>query len=252
MGTSQSNPGPGGNSPLVPPWADDMPNLPLPAVPPMRFKPFRENLGNFLNSGDEDSLNKSLGHYANKGTGYGGGEVAARRMGNVTKTGGRLFGFLTGSSSDETGVGFNIKELDGIPCDMAIDRISQALLTKDGDSDKIRASLNQALSGALEGEEEFNSNLITEDLIIKTLVCYLTEAIFLQIVADGGKAWNKAATPTQTMNAEKALRGLINAVVDRRLYNLLDKNIRHYTQDQIVKLQRNVIVEVWEEWKEYK
>lgn len=29
MGTSQSSKGPGGGSPLVPPWADDQPQQPL-------------------------------------------------------------------------------------------------------------------------------------------------------------------------------------------------------------------------------
>lgn len=31
MGTSQSSKGPGGGSPLVPPWADDQPQQPLPS-----------------------------------------------------------------------------------------------------------------------------------------------------------------------------------------------------------------------------
>lgn len=45
MGTSQSSTGPGGGSPLVPPWADDQPQQPLPPPQERRFAPFRESLG---------------------------------------------------------------------------------------------------------------------------------------------------------------------------------------------------------------
>ena len=45
MGTSQSSKGPGGGSPLVPPWADDQPQQPLPSPQERRFAPFRESLG---------------------------------------------------------------------------------------------------------------------------------------------------------------------------------------------------------------
>ncbi len=43
MGTSQSSKGPGGGSPLVPPWADDQPQQPLPSPQERRFEVVNKN-----------------------------------------------------------------------------------------------------------------------------------------------------------------------------------------------------------------
>lgn len=66
MGTSQSSKGPGGGSPLVPPWADDQPQQPLPSPQERRFAPFRESLGNAVSNGNRADFRKAIGHYARK------------------------------------------------------------------------------------------------------------------------------------------------------------------------------------------
>ena len=60
MGTSQSSPGAGGKSPLVPPWADDRPEQPLPNSPPQRFTKFRRDFGNFVETGNRSLLKSAL------------------------------------------------------------------------------------------------------------------------------------------------------------------------------------------------
>lgn len=251
MGTSQSNPGPRPSSPLVPPWADDEPGKPLPKPEPNRFSSFRRLFGSFATSGDRADLRRALGGYARKVT--GGGSVAVRRMGSITQAGGNLFALLTGRdilpTRGETTI--TLQELSGQPCELAIAAISQSLATRDGDGEKIRSAINHALAEALEGVESFDPNQISDDIVVNTMISYLSETIFLQVVMDGGKAWNKAQTPQQSLRAESALRELIKVLVDKHLASRLDGHVRTLGRTEMNRLQQQVIAEVWREWEGY-
>lgn len=249
MGTSQSSTGPGGDSPLVPPWADDQPKQPIPPAQARRFAPFRQSIGNAVSSGDRGELRAAVGHYARKAT--GGGSNAARRMGSVTQAGGRLFGALSGASSGLGEPPIDLKSLAGLPCELAISSIAQALTSEDGDSDKIRVAMNHALVEALDGVKTFDPNSITDDVIVNTMIGYLTESIFLQMAMDAGKAWNKAETATQAIRAETQLRELIKVVVDKHMAYKLDGDIRSFTRQQIVQIERQTIMDAWTEWEAY-
>lgn len=251
MGTSQSSPGPGGDSPLVPPWADDQPQQPLPTPEPARFKPFRQSLGSFVSSGDHSKLKSALGHYARKGT--GGGGSASRRMGSVTRAGGSLYGALTGDGtfgvSGEQAISLN--DLAGQPCDIAVAAITRALARDDGDADKIRAAMNHALVEALDGIDIFDPSCITDDVIVDTMICYLAESIFLQIVMDSGKAWNKAETAAQALMAETELRELVKVVVDNHMAPKFAGKARSFSRNEIIQMEKQVVSEVWREWEGY-
>lgn len=249
MGTSQSSSGPGGNSPLVPPWADDQPQQPVPPAQNRRFAPFREAIGKSVQGGGQQQLQKALGHYARKAT--GGSAVAARRMGSVTQAGGALFDLLSGASAGAGTQAIDLQRLTGLPCDQAIASIVDSLATDDGDSEKIRAAMNHALVKALDGVVDFDSNNITDDVLVTTMLEYLAESIFLQIVHDAGKAWNKADTPSQALQAERSLKALIKAVVDKNMAPKLAGNIRSFSKEQIVQIERLSIIESWKEWEDY-
>lgn len=249
MGTSQSSTGSGGGSPLVPPWADDQPQTPQPAPEPNRFMGFRRSLGSFVSSGEQNDLQRSLGHYARKAT--GGGISAARRMGSVSKAGGSLFGALSGIPAGSGEKSVNLDNLSGLPCELAISAIINALTPEDGDSDKIRIAMNHALVEALDGVEIFDPQSITDDVIINTMISYLSESVFLQIVSDAGKAWNKSETPIQTMRAETELQELIKVVVDKHMAPQLTGNVRSLSREQMVQIERQAVIDVWEEWEAY-
>jgi hypothetical protein len=252
MGTSQSNPGPGGKSPLVPSWADDQPQQPLATPESARFKPFRQALGKFLSSGDRKKLESALGHYARKSTGGSGN--ASRRMGSVIQAGGSLFHALTSGESfgqpGETSV--NLSELAGLPCDQAIGIITQALVTTDGDADKIRAAMNHALAGALNDIETFDPSCITDDVIVDTMIGYLSESIFLQIVMDAGKTWNKSDTSAQALRAESDLKEIVKVEVGKYMAAQFAGKIRTFTKTEVIQLERQVIVDVWRDWESYR
>ncbi len=154
MGTSQSSKGPGGGSPLVPPWADDQPQQPLPSPQERRFAPFRESLGNAVSNGNRADFRKAIGHYARKAS--GGSSNAARRLGSVTQAGAELFGALVGMPSAPGEPSIDLGSLAGLPCEIAISTIAQALTSQDGDSEKICAAMNHALVEALDGVEIFD------------------------------------------------------------------------------------------------
>ena len=249
MGTSQSSTGPGSSSPLVPPWADDQPQQPQTMPEPARFMAFRQSLGRFVSGGDQSDLKSAVGHYARKAS--GGSDSAARRMGSVTQAGAGLFGALAGVSADPGETSVDLDSLAGLPCELAISAITQALTTENGDSDKIRAAMSYALVEALDGVETFNPECITDDVIIDTMIGYLAESIFLQMVMDSDKAWNKADTPAQAMRAETDLRDLIKVVVDKHMAPKLAGDVRTFTRQQMAQIERQAIIDAWKEWEDY-
>lgn len=251
MGTSQSSSGPGGRSPLVPPWADDEPQKPLPATPPARFKPFRQSLGRFLNNNNQSDLRSALGHYASKGT--GGSGVAPRRFGSVTNSGAALYGMLSNIAESKIppDVPIDLDNIKGQSCEVAVDAITRALSTNDGDSDKIRTAMNHALVAALDGIQVFDPSKITDDIIVSTMINYLAEAVFLQIIMDAGKAWTKAETPSQSAIAENALRELIKVLVDKNMAPKLQNKARTFTKQEMKAIQKEVIQNAWKEWEGY-
>ena len=210
---------------------------------------FRQSLGRFVSGGDRNDLKSAVGHYARKSS--GGGGSAARRMGSVTQAGAGLFGTLAGVPATPGESSVDLGSLAGLPCELAISAITQALTTEDGDSDKIRAAMNHALVEALDGVETFDPLCITDDVIVDTMIGYLAESIFLQMVMDSDKAWNKADTPAQAMRAETELRELIKVVVDKHMAPKLAGNVRNVSRQQMAQIERQAIIDAWKEWEAY-
>jgi hypothetical protein len=157
MGTSNSNPGPGNRTPLVPDWIDpDEPSLPdlpggppqpIPAppefepqpvepqapdgtpkpvvelpqiIPPNRFTAARTNLSKFASSSGNDrtSLGRGVAHYV--ATSAGGSRQATRRMGSSRRAGGKLLGFLNDAINrgvEEALGALHLEKLAGRPID---------------------------------------------------------------------------------------------------------------------------------------
>ena len=249
MGTSSSSPGSGGSSPLVAPWADDQPERPLPPPEPRRFAQFRMALGQAIAKGSREDLTKALGYYASKAT--GGNSIAARNMGSVIKSGASLFGVLSGLATTSEEVSFDLKSLEGLSCEQAISTITQAPTPQNGDTDKIRSAMNYALVEALDGIDTFDPQQITDEMICNTMINYLSESILLQIVMDSGKAWNKAETSAQALQAESDLREMIKVCVDKHMATKLNNNVRLFARTEMIQLERQVSIDVWKEWETY-
>ena len=246
MGTSQSSVGPNGRSPLLPSWVDDS-QTSLQTPDPQRLKGLRQAIGRAVRSGGRDDVRKALGHYARKAS--GGKYIAVQKLGKITQAGSGLFGIFSGSQQQQYSV--NLHSLNGQPCDLVINQITQLLSGHHGDSDKIRSAMNIALSEALEGMTTFDENSITTEVIGKMMICYLTESIFLQIAHDAGKAWKKGDNPVQIAEVENALRQLIREVVDITLAPKFTDDICQLTTEQMQEIQNQAILEIWAEWEDY-
>ncbi|MFX9912049.1 hypothetical protein ABTP43_19760, partial [Acinetobacter baumannii] len=77
-----------------------------------------------------------------------------------------------------------IADLNGQPIDIVIDQIIENLLVVDGDSERIRASLNQSLAECLDGMDDFDFTQISSDMIIDLMLNYTEQYLFQQIILD--------------------------------------------------------------------
>jgi hypothetical protein len=252
MGTSASSRGPGSKSPLIPPWADVDALGPGATPPPDRFRAFRTSLGKFVSSGEDRHLHKALGHYARTAT--GGSTDGPRRFGAMARSGGALFDTLSalrggGDARDVAGV--DLSRLDGADTDVAIEAIVDALAVADGDGDRIRAAMTEALSECLEGLEDFDFAHITDEMLVAVMLAYTRNCIFIQILLDSRDAFAKAAATGRLEQAEQALRELIRAVTDKHMGPLLARGAQRLDGRQMEGVQTRAIREVWSEWEAY-
>lgn len=249
MGTSTSSRGPGNNSPLVPPWADVDGAGPGPEPESDRFRGFRTSLGRFVGSGDRSYLTKALRHYARSST--GGSTVGPRRFGAMAQVGGGLFGVLDQLRTDPAKAPVNLRALAGRPTREAIDAIVEALVPENGDAERIRTALNEALSECLEGVETFDFGDITDELLVEVMIAYVVRCVFEQVVLDSDRAFGKAASADQLDRAEKGLFELVKVATDKHMRPLLDGQVQGMTGDQIQAAELAAIREVWKEWEAY-
>lgn len=249
MGTSTSSKGPNNNSPLVPPWADVDGAGPGPEPQPNRFRGFRTALGRFVASGDRTYLHKALRGYARSAT--GGSTVGPRRFGAMAQTGGGLYGVLNQLRNDPVNAPVNLRALVGRSTREAINAIVDALVPENGDADRIRAALNEALATCLDGEAVFDFNNITDEVLMDVMVAYAAQCVFEQVVMDSDQAFAKAETPTQAEDAERDLFELVRVVTEKHMRPLLEGQLQAMTNAQMEAAQLAAIGEVWREWEDY-
>ena len=249
MGTSTSSRGPNSSSPLVPPWADIDGAGPGPEPQPDRFRGFRTSLGRFVSSGNGNYLRKALRGYARTAT--GGSAVGPRRFGAMAQSGAGLYGVLDQLRNDPESAPVNLRALAGRPTREAINAIVDALVPENGDADRIRAALNEALSTCLDGEDDFDFNSITDDVLMDVMVTYVAQCVFEQVVQDSDKAFAKAKTDKQYQDAEQALLELVRVVTEKHMRPLLEGQLQSMTNKQMQAVQLAAIREVWREWEGY-
>lgn len=250
MGTSTSSRGPGSNSPLVPPWADTDGQGEGPDSEPQRFRGFRTSLGKFVSGGDSDDLRSALGHYAKTAT--GGRAVGPRRFGSMARSGGALFEAMAAlRDGRDAAPGLDVASLNGRDTDLVIEAIVGALVPADGDADRIRVAMHEALSECLEGMEQFDFSRITDEIIVDMMLAYVAQCIYEQIVLDSRDAFAKASAAGRVEQAENDMRELVRAAADKHMAPLLTGNVRRFNGPMIEAAQLHAIREVWAEWEAY-
>lgn len=247
MGTSTSSPGANDRSPLVPPWADTDGAGPGPEPEDQRFRGFRTSLGRFVASGDRDHLQKAVRNYAKTST--GGSAVAPRRFSAMAQAGSALFAAINQLRGDPSAAPVNLRDLAGRSTREVIDALVDALVPDNGDADRIRAALNEALSECLEGVEEFDFSSIGDEVLVELMVRYVALCVFQDIVLNSRDAFAKASRPEDAERAEAALLALVHAVVDKHMAPLLQGDLGQMSPAQMQAVQTGAIREVWREWE---
>lgn len=251
MGTSTSSKGPNGNTPLVPSWANDGGGTIACGID-NTLGEFRGYLGKAANkpSGSNGTnLRKAIGNYANKAT--GGKKVAPKRYKKLIAAGGSLFDLLQNIQAGKDYLNLKIADLNGQPIDIVIDQIIENLLVIDGDSERIRASLNQSLAECLDGMDEFDFTQISSDMIIDLMLNYTEQYLFQQIILDSRAAFDKADTPENIASLEQDLRSLINSSVDKHMSKQLKNGANSLTRKDIENIQMKALEDIWGEWEDY-
>lgn len=251
MGTSSSKGGSGGGSPLLPPWVDQPPGPP-PKPEKDRFRNFRLNLGKFVNSGDAKDLRSSVGHFARSSS--GGASVAKNRISPIASVGGNLVGLISDLQSGGDGASLAGEDLTsclGADIDVAVEKIVDALTPDNGDADKISAAMQSALLEVLEDDATFDPLSITSDDLISLVCAYLVEAIFLWIVSESDKSFQKADTGPQANKAEASLRELVKVSVEDAIGAKNLTNIGALKPNDIAEIEREVTHDVFQVWEGY-
>jgi hypothetical protein len=233
----------------VPPWADDQPQKSLPAPTPGRFKQFRRSMTGYAKTGNREQLKTALGHYSRTST--GGATVAVRRFGHIIKVGSTLLGLLCTGQTQPNEPSLNLKQLSDKPIEEAISIIADTLTPMNGDGERVRTSINNALVVALDGITEIDFSIMTDDILVSVLINYLTENIFLDVLLNSGNSLNNAETLSEKTKMENNLHELIKVLTDTKVAEKLKSNIHSLSISQITNFQRQIIIEVWQEWENY-
>lgn len=250
MGTSTSSKGPNGKTPLVPSWANDGGSIECGEN--NNLGDFRGYLGKAAKKPSGSSgtnLRKAIGHYAKNAT--GGKSVAPKRYQKLISAGGGLFDLFQNIQAGNDYLNLKISDLNGRSIDIVIDKIIENLLVIDGDSERIRASLNQSLAECLDGVEEFDFNQISSDMIIDLMLNYTEQFLFQQIILDSRAAFDKADTPENIASLEQDLHSLIKSSVDRHMSTQLKNSTNSLTRNDIERIQMKALEDIWGEWEDY-
>lgn len=126
----------------------------------------------------------------------------------------------------------------------------RALTPDNADAEKIKASIQLALSECLEGMTHFDA-VITDEMLVSMMLSYVTNCVFEQIVMESDRAFQKATTVEQAVEAETELNQLVKAVVDNAMRPMLGDDIKSLSAAKIQAIQLNAIREVWTIWEGY-
>jgi hypothetical protein len=244
MGTSGYSKGPASGVSFDPSWIDDI-NLPGSGSPPVeqqnpskqqplniiappgRFREAKTNLGNYVKSGDKDSLRRSLGYYSKKG--MGGAKNVANRMRLSTAVGSGLFGMLQ-SVRDGTNQTFcdlftKLKK-EGADAYQFIDAIIDNVCPRGGslDEDSCQRSVYSALSEFLNKNPDADIGKLSDDSLWSLTTIFLSNEAFNRIQLDIGQSFeSKQISLKDRMTRLTDMREYIEAEISVQINNLRNR-----------------------------
>jgi hypothetical protein len=169
----------------------------------------------------------------------------------MVQAGAGLFDILNQLRGDPNQLSVNLRALIGRPTQEVIEAIVNGLVPENGDADRVRAAMNEALSSCLEGQDEYDFTTMSDELLIDVMVAYACLCVFEQIIQDSDRAFTKAETVERADQAERDIYELVKVVTDRHMRPLLEGHLETMGQARMQQAQLAAIREVWQEWEGY-
>lgn len=250
MGTSSSSKGGRGKNPLVPPWADDQPDAPLPSPDPNRYRSFRRSFGEYVSDGGgRDKLEKSLGKFAHQAT--GGSNVGPRRLGNVISSGG-AFGETLKSIADGNKIdGLDASQYTGKSVDQFAEAIADYVSGGSPDADAIRSAVQEAIECVLDLDAEFNPNALTDDNISLIMIEYLAQSIFQIVVNEAGDSWSRSSDIETAIKCETEILDLTREHVEQSFAAQIQNIGINLGSAAVERYMRDAAKYVWQTWERF-
>lgn len=253
MGTSTSNRGQNGRTPLVPSWLDDNSGdtpLPNPQKPdgsdqqqnnktqtdPRRFSSPRSNFTRYINSSGSrgDSLRRAAASYVRHSA--GGSQNATMRLGSARGSTARLVSIMGGFASggiSVTAKHFHLGELIGKSARDVFLRIMDFVCSDGGNTDEgiARSAYIEALSAMPDWENKQIETLSPPEFLAFTEI-YMTDVIQQRIINDiGNKMFSLPDDIASIENIEAQMKDFIrNTVTDA--VSKLNVDIQNIEQQQ--------------------
>ncbi|MCI5117912.1 MAG: hypothetical protein D3913_08125 [Candidatus Electrothrix sp. LOE1_4_5] len=247
MGTSTSSSGPGKDVPFDPPWLDPLveeienpseqtpeesdeenetqaeedQSQPVEIAPHGRFGSARRYLGEYLQSGDENSLVKSLGSYSRKG--MGGAANLSRRMRASTSVGAGLFNFLQDvrdGSTPKVQEWIHQLSAQNLSAQELTDEIIEQVLSTGGslDEESCRDSMSQAMSDLLIRYPDVDLLKMNDDSIWTVMEFFIANEALNRIFLDIGQVFESArVSPQEAVFRMNDMREYLKAEVSAQL-----------------------------------
>lgn len=243
MGTSASSNGPGSGVSLDPEWLDDIgiPNIDQESdgnmnsdviiAPRARFSNARRNLGEFVRSGDRDSLRRSLGHYS--GTGMGGSRKLAQRMRVSTSIAEGMvhtFRALRDDANFELRSVISKLKEQGANATQIIAAFVSHVCPDGGSLDEIssRNSGTAALSEFLDRNPEADIVNLSDDQIWSLTSSFLANEVFNRIQMDIGQAFEMQDLPfPDRISRMNEMKVFIRVEIATQLNDIRSKDIQN-------------------------
>ncbi|MFE0759097.1 hypothetical protein ACFW16_34375 [Inquilinus sp. NPDC058860] len=166
-------------------------------------------------------------------------------------TGGDLYSVLSSLGGDgKEAASWNLSKasLTGQPLDVVCQQLAEALAPDNGDSDRIREAIDEAMLEVL-GDGDFDPERLDEETVHRILTEYLSQSVFQEIVEEVAGSWANAPDEKRTPEAESELLELIRVVVDKNLGPKLSGET--LSKDDVHQFMREAVTEVWKEWESF-
>lgn len=231
MGTSTSNPGQRGGTPLVPSWIDDD-TSPIEQLPPNgdpnRFRAPRSDFTRYLNSGGQDthSFHRAAASYVRYS--LGGAQNATTRLGAARNSTTRLlsiWGSISSNGIAEASRRFGFSDLIGKPASEVFLRIVDFVCPNGGSEEEgiARDSYIEAILSLPEINAK-NIEDLTPDEFLAFSEIYMANIIKQRLINDiGTKA---ISLPTNVAQAEMIQQQIIDYIKGAVSDAISDLNIK--------------------------